>query len=404
MLKRFVATVGFYLFASYVCATGNNQTITIVISIDGFANSYFEQYQPTTLSLLAKQGVKAEALLPSFPTKTFPNHLAMMTGKKPFQHGIFLNKFYDKQFKDTYRYGQSNQPRQWLKFPPIWSLLEQRDIKTAILFFPESTTPYLGVLPSYAIPYDESWSDDKRFEQLYRWLTLPNEQRPQFIAGYFSSIDKVGHRYGTRSPELARAITNFDKALANFTSQLDALPFDANLVIVSDHGMVNIDNEKAIDVDKLLADLEVLDTIVINSGTQLIFYNNDRPKLEELAKLLRQRKDSRFDIFENGSFPKAWSVPKNSTYAPDIILSAKLPFVFMGNDGYTGSASHGFEPTESMELNAIFVAKGPSFSRQREVPSFANTVVFTLLSHIYGLEQPKLTTEKEKNLLKILMP
>lgn len=401
MLKRIVVAISCYLVAFIVSASSVKPTTTVLISIDGFANRYLSQYQPKTLSLLAKLGVKADALLPSFPTKTFPNHLTMMTGKKPFQHGVFLNQFYDKGFNDTYRYGSSRQPRQWLKFPPIWSLLEQRNIKTAILFFPESTTPYLGVLPSYSMPYDENWSDSKRFEQLYHWLTLPSEQRPQLLAGYFSSVDKAGHRYGTRSPELAHAITNFDQALANFLNKIEQLAFEVNLILVSDHGMVDIKN--IIATEELLASVDLSNTVVTNSGTQLIFYNKDQLQIESIQESLRRIEDRRFTLYSKDNYPSSWQVPSNGKFVPDIILNAHIPFVFEGENDYVDKANHGFELTENTDLEALFIATGPRFSRQKNVRAFDNTMVFSLLSRLYGVEQPNITTEQNALLSELLM-
>src|SRR5687768_9743818 len=44
-----------------------------------------------TLSRLAREGVRAEAMVPVFPTKTFPNHYTMVTGRFPAGHGIVGN-------------------------------------------------------------------------------------------------------------------------------------------------------------------------------------------------------------------------------------------------------------------------------------------------------------------------
>ena len=46
----------------------------ILISLDGFRYDYLDKYEPPTLNKLAKEGVRAKWMTPSFPTKTFPNH------------------------------------------------------------------------------------------------------------------------------------------------------------------------------------------------------------------------------------------------------------------------------------------------------------------------------------------
>src|SRR5436190_21981965 len=67
----------------------------ILISLDGFRYDYLDKYQPPTLNALAKDGVRAKWMIPSFPTKTFPNHYTIATGLYPEHHGIVDNNVYD---------------------------------------------------------------------------------------------------------------------------------------------------------------------------------------------------------------------------------------------------------------------------------------------------------------------
>ena len=67
----------------------------ILISIDGMRADYLDRYQPPTLSRLAASGVRAKWMVPSFPTKTFPNHYTVATGLYPANHGIVENNVYD---------------------------------------------------------------------------------------------------------------------------------------------------------------------------------------------------------------------------------------------------------------------------------------------------------------------
>src|SRR5438045_9729616 len=67
----------------------------ILISLDGFRWDYLDKFNPPTLNKLAKEGVRAKWMIPSFPTKTFPNHYTIATGLYPAHHGIVENNFYD---------------------------------------------------------------------------------------------------------------------------------------------------------------------------------------------------------------------------------------------------------------------------------------------------------------------
>ena len=50
------------------------RAILILVSIDGFRWDYLDRFAPPNLKRLAAEGVRAEGLIPQFPSKTFPNH------------------------------------------------------------------------------------------------------------------------------------------------------------------------------------------------------------------------------------------------------------------------------------------------------------------------------------------
>jgi len=74
----------------------------ILISIDGFRYDYLDKYKPPNLSRMAATGVRADALMPSFPTYTFPNHYTIVTGLYPAHHGIVANAIYDPGLDATF--------------------------------------------------------------------------------------------------------------------------------------------------------------------------------------------------------------------------------------------------------------------------------------------------------------
>src|SRR3546814_16034377 len=47
--------------------------------------------------MLARHGVQAASMQPSFPSLTFPNHYTLVTGLRPDHHGIVDNTMFDPQ-------------------------------------------------------------------------------------------------------------------------------------------------------------------------------------------------------------------------------------------------------------------------------------------------------------------
>ena len=67
----------------------------ILVSIDGFRWDYQDLAETPALDRIASRGIRAERMLPVFPTLTFPNHYTIATGLFPAHHGIVGNYFPD---------------------------------------------------------------------------------------------------------------------------------------------------------------------------------------------------------------------------------------------------------------------------------------------------------------------
>ena len=55
--------------------TATNDKYVVMLSLDAFRWDYSTQTNTPNLDKIAKEGVKAKALIPCYPSKTFPNHL-----------------------------------------------------------------------------------------------------------------------------------------------------------------------------------------------------------------------------------------------------------------------------------------------------------------------------------------
>ena len=67
----------------------------ILVSFDGWRWDYGQRASLPNLERFAARGVRAKWLVPSFPTKTFPNHYTIVTGLYPGHHGIVANNILD---------------------------------------------------------------------------------------------------------------------------------------------------------------------------------------------------------------------------------------------------------------------------------------------------------------------
>src|SRR2546423_5299581 len=116
------------------------QPTVILVSLDGFRYDYLNLYRPSNLNSLATSGVRARWMIPSFPSKTFPNHYTIATGLYPQNHGIVENNVYDPVFKAVFTLSDRREVEnsRWWLGEPIWVTAEQQGHKTASVFHPRT--------------------------------------------------------------------------------------------------------------------------------------------------------------------------------------------------------------------------------------------------------------------------
>jgi len=367
-----------------VCKLSFAKIPLILLSIDGFSNEYLSKFKPKNMLLLANEGVLADALTPVFPSKTFPNHLSIITGRYPNQHGIVHNRFYHRDLDKYYHLGAAENEGLWLTAKPLWELAEKNNITSAIYFWPESQAKIDGKSATYNMPYKHETPNKKRFDKILTWLNLPLQKRPEFIMGYFSTIDSAGHSFGPNSKEVREAIVDFDQLLGDFLAKIDE---PVNIVLVSDHGMTNVSH--SIKWQEYITENKKL--VVSNGGTQLYLYAKNVSALNDARSQLTKmpKDDNKFTVHQNNNFPKHWQFIKNSPVMPDIILNAIPPYVFESKNGHVSKATHGYDPQLTQDLEAIFIANGPAFKSDFKIGAFENIHIFPLLVKILNIPEVK---------------
>ncbi|MFD1622734.1 alkaline phosphatase family protein [Thalassotalea marina] len=384
----------FYIIAACILTSFSTfaKNPIILISIDGFAHKYLTMYKPPFISSLSKDGVISDGLKPVYPSKTFPNHISIVTGKYPAEHGIVHNKFYHRKLQENYKLGAGANDNRWLTAEPIWTIAEKHGIKTGVYFWPESEAKVSGIYPSYYFQYKHNTPNKDRLDKLVEWLKLPEPERPNLVITYFSTVDSAGHKYGTTSVELQNAIKELDALLASFFHRIEQeTDLTPNILLVSDHGMVDIDSNVSILTKTLLQPFPQLR--IVNGETQLYIYESNKNTLEQVKTHLTSVENSNhYKVYLAKDFPKHWQFGDKKAGIPDMIVEAIPPSVFVKPDFQVGKGklhkgTHGFDALGNNDLDAIFIAKGPNINKGIVLPKFQNILVFDLMVTLLELER-----------------
>lgn len=362
--------------------------ILVLVSFDGFRWDYPDRGVSPNLKALAARGVRADGLVPSFPTKTFPNHYTMVTGLVPDRHGIVANTMWDPEFDGHFSMADRDavQDGRWWGGEPVWVTAERHGIRTAPLFWPGNEAEINGISPSYWLPFDRHMSNGDRVRWVLDLLDRAGPERPTFLTLYFDDTDIVGHNIGPDSEAMDAAIAAVDSALGLLLRGLGdrGLLERTNLVVVSDHGMIPTSQERVMFLDDYV-DLGIARPI---DWSPVMALWPEPEDAEAVYRALRDAhphvsvywKDSIPDRFDYGSHPR---IPPIIGIADDGWTIATHPYFERAREAIDGG-NHGFDH-ESRNMQGIFVAAGPAFREGLRVPAFRNVNVYPLLMEILGL-------------------
>lgn len=370
-----------------------NKPYLILVSLDGFRWDYAERFNPPNLSQFISNGVKAEALVPSFPSKTFPNHYTIATGMYPDNHGILGNLFYSYKKNLTYKIGNREMVEDGTFYggTPIWVQADKSNMVSASYFFVGSEADVQGIKPTYYFKYDGSVKNEDRVTQALKWLELPKKKRPHMITMYFSDMDDVGHDVGPNNDEKLKAkLFALDQNLGSLFKGVEDSGLPVNIIIVSDHGMAAQSPNKLIAIE----DIKNEDLYsVINNGALVNIHPKENVHLDSIYNYLKE-KEHNYKVYKTKDAPGFEYVPKNKDWGvfqliPDIgfYFSSKGSIEALMKSDIKTIGVHGYDP-EYTDMHGIFYAKGPAIKKGFTVPAVKNIHVYPLMCQILGLDIP----------------
>lgn len=365
----------------------------VLVSFDAFRHDYIDRFHPAAFEEIAARGVGASALIPSFPSKTFPNHYTLVTGLYPGHHGIVGNAFYDPARHEWYRLNDQKAVRDssWYGGEPIWVTAERNGVKSGVYFWPGSEAAIQGVRPSYLVPYDGTVPNASRVNRVIGWLRKPASDRPHLVLLYFSEVDDTTHRYGPNSSRTAVVVASVDRTVRQLLDSIAALPFadSVNVVLVSDHGMAQIFAEQIIPVTDLLARggvdttrLEISD----NGPTMSIWFGGDSARMRGAYAVLSAGL-VHAHVFARRETPARWRLRDNPR-AGDLLLVADEGYILQrrGSDRAPSAGAHGYDPALP-DMQGIFLAAGPNVKPLGTIPAFENVHVYPFLAALLRLDR-----------------
>ena len=388
----FVLLFGVFNASAQVKHVKDLKPTVILISLDGFRWDYMDKYNAANLKALAKDGVRAKWMIPSFPTKTFPNHYTIATGLYPAHHGIVENNVYDFGMVFTMSKREEVQNPRWWLGEPIWVTAEKQGQIAGSYFWVGTETFIGGEAPTFWRTYNGRVPAEMRVDKVLSWLDLPQEKRPTMITLYFSDTDDAGHEFSPDAEETKYAVWNVDRYIGRLMNGLKERKIDkkVNVIVVSDHGMAAVDLRRATFLDDYF-DFDLTERILWTNEIVQIF-----PKAGRTDEIF-----SRINNLLHATCWKKADIPERLHYrdspriAP-IICSSEEGWLTTSHKRYDDwikdleditqpRGAHGYD-NKYQSMQALFIAHGAAFKKGYVAEPFENVQVYNIMAKILGLK------------------
>ncbi|MBD3676535.1 MAG: alkaline phosphatase family protein [Planctomycetaceae bacterium] len=386
-----------------------SERCVILISVDGLANFYLDDPKAhlPTLRAMAQDGARAEGLVCSFPTVTWPNHTTLVTGVPPGKHGVIGNNYLDRNSGEKIALIPDPvfDKAQIVKVPTIYDVAHRQGLVTAGIIWPATrnarsldftvpdmfgndswsqfgTKAWLDELRAEGLPVDEygRWVKEKTGGVQRDWLyarmaeNLLQKHSPNLIMIHLVEVDHVQHRVGPKEPDSYWSVSYADSIIQQIQDAAENSKFKGKttFVIASDHGFFPI--EKNINANVVLKQEGLLDVkdgnttkrayAVAQGGGCMIYLLDvdDAPTWRKKLKARFAEVEGVQKAFTPDQFAEIGHVmPTDDSRQPDLWLAAKKGYSFSestsGDEAVTDRGSkagtHGFLPDQPDMLGTL---------------------------------------------------
>ena len=270
----------------------------LMISIDGLkpesvTHATEHGLRVPTLRRFLNEGTYADGVVAVLPTVTYPDHTTLITGVWPADHGIVNNTVFDPKLTmggAWYWYAGD------IRVPTLWDAAHHNGIRTASVSWPVSVnaTSVDTLIPEYwrtandsvdpedANPQDielmaaisrpegllldlqkrlgpymmgnDTTVEGDRVRTRYS-LDILERQKPGFMTVHLSALDESEHMSGVYSEDANQTLEAVDGMVAQLIAAAKKNDPKTVVVIVSDHGFVNVHHALNIAIPFLQAGL-----------------------------------------------------------------------------------------------------------------------------------------------------
>lgn len=246
----------------------------ILVSIDGLRPEFYldDAYEAPALRELARRGAHARGVEGVFPSVTYPSHATIVTGVRPWKHGIYANTVWTERGsgRDWHWYARD------LRARTLWDAAREKGVPTAITYWPVSVgaradwvlgeiwdpegketaarlqaaaTPglLLELCLALGVPREEIARDKAAIDAFVSAAAayVFRRYRPALQLVHLLQVDDAQHKEGRDGPGVREAVRRQDAQVARILRAVRESGEEERTVVVvtGDHGFLDVSRQ-----------------------------------------------------------------------------------------------------------------------------------------------------------------
>lgn len=428
-LRRFSVLLFVAALLLSALATLAHAAPVLMISVDGMKPEYITQADAKGMKLpylrsLMRDGTYAEGVIGVWPTVTYPSHTSLVTGVSPAVHGIYNNLEFDPlmRYSNAWHWYAAQ-----IQSPTLWKVAHTAGLHTASVGWPVSVgaTDIDWLIPEFWRSADPSSATNPADRLLLAAVSRPDtliqqlepaagpymmgndtstggdetktryaleilrRYKPAFMTIHLSSLDDAQHAHAPFSSEARNTLEAIDGMIARLASAAVSNDPSAVVVVVSDHGFMNVSHFVNLAIPFVQAGLvqesvspqtnapeisswKAVPWMAGGMAAVMLHDPADQATMQQvqamLAKLAADPESGIAEVLDRDAIAKREAFPDATFlvvfkpgYYAGAAVSGNLVTDVPGNRG-----SHGFSP-EYPEMRASFFAAGAGIAHHRDL-------------------------------------
>jgi len=390
----------------------------IVFMIDGYGANLFNRTDAKIqfgAKMLLKNGVHVEHVKPVFPTQNYPNWFSLSTGLYVENHNFTSDFMYDQKTSMLFQRDQGmndSAPLWWnLNTAPLWYTVGKAHIDVHCYWFPACHRPHVDLIVQ--VPSERRHSFKQATERdlfgylprIMKYIKKYQSYRQQLVLLRYDGLARALRMFDEESSAAIQALSNVDAHIRKIQEEMDNFNlFDStNLIVLSDHGLMRIQEDTQFYVDECLSDHSRIKQVVNSLSFMMVFPKEGEEdtvffelkvcdqwapveyESDEVPMVNVYRKSEIPDRF-NWKHSKFMSPILLITRPGVILLTRQLPSTDVSEKFGRDLKMIGGWDNELPEMQGIFMARGPAFKSDYKGDPIEIVDVYQLVLNTLGVE------------------